>query len=242
MSRVRCKVDEAIDTYGVRAPGTGSASLGEYLVARWTGADGYRSVGYRQLADWFNRQLLKRVYDEHGRSTLGTRIDSEYAALTGDDDLVRSEVVADLASSGVDADAVVDDMVSPRTMHRHLTGCLDAEKTPRPAQTDWERDSVEMARARLAEKVSKAASSLETKGEIPDADAANVEIGIYLSCPECTTRVPLEIARRRGYVCAAHASLSKGTSVTVEDATTQSSPSARTPLESVIQAVAQFSE
>lgn len=207
MSRNRCKVDDAIDHYSLGAPSTESGSIDDYLVARWTGSDHHKSVGYRRLADWFNRRLLRQVYDEHGRSTTGTRVDSEYEALTDGDDLLRQEVANDLASVGIDADALVDDMVSPRTMHRHLTGCLGADKGPREARTDWERDSVAVARAQLEEKVEKAASALASKGEFRGADAADVEIDIHLSCPECTTRVPFESGRRQGYVCEDHSPL-----------------------------------
>lgn len=234
MSRTRCKVDDGVEDYGLQAPGTELDSIHDYLAARWTGAEGYRSVGYRQLADWFNRQLLRRVYDEHGRSTTGTRLDSEYGALTGDDDLVREEVVADLAATGIDAEAVVDDMVSPRTMHRHLTGCLDAEKSPQEAETDWERASVERAREQLEEKVAKAASALASKEALLGADAADIDVRIYLACPECATRVTLETGRRQGYVCEVHSPAP--TEASVEGIATPTHED-----ESVVEAVTRFS-
>lgn len=204
MSRTRCKVEDAIEEYALRPPSEDVDSVDAYLVARWTGSSGYESVGYRELSHWLNRQLLRRVYDEHGRSTTGTRVESEYEALTGDDELVRDEVVTELSALGIDAEEVVDAMVSPRTMHRHLTGCLDAEKSSGGASTDWERNSVEIARSQLEEKVAKAASSLASKGQFRGADAADIETRIYLSCPECATRVPFEAGRRQGFVCADH--------------------------------------
>lgn len=204
MARNGCKVEDVVAEYGLDSPSDGAGSIHDYLVDRWRGNGDHRAVGYRRLTDWFNRQLFRRVYDRHGRSTMGTRLDSEYEALTDEDDLVRAEVVADLAADGIDAEVLLEDMVSPRTMHRHLTDCLEAEKPPRDAETDWERESVDIAREQLVEKVEKSMSALESKGEIEVAGTAEVEVRVYLACPECETRVPLETARRRGYVCADH--------------------------------------
>lgn len=241
MSRNGCKVDAAIEDYSLEPPGSDLESLDDYLLARWTGSEGYRSVGYRKLADWFNRQLLRRVYDEHGRSTTGPTVDSEYEALTGDDELVKEEVVTELEAAGIDAEALVDDMVSPRTMHRHLTRCLEAEKERETAQTDWERESVEIARSQLEQKVAKAASSLASKGELIGAEAADIDIGIYLACPECATRVPFETGRRQGFVCERHSPAS----VDVELAGTGSVTTDRTSLDpqidTVIEAITRFS-
>lgn len=204
MTRKRCKVDDAITKYNLTAPTADVGSLDDYLVDRWIGADDYQAIGYRPLAEWFNKRLLKHVYDVYGRSTIGTRIKSDYEALTGDDDLVREEVIGDLEADGIDAESLIDDMVSPRTMHRHLDTCLDAEKKTPDAQTDWERESVDKAREQLERKVTKAARSLASKGEFLGADEADIDIEIYFSCPKCTTRVPFEVGRHQGYVCKEH--------------------------------------
>lgn len=228
MSRNGCKVDDAVDDYSLRAPGTDTDSIHGYLVARWTGTQGHRSVGYRQLADWFNRQLLRRVYDEHGRSTTGTRVESDYEALQGDDDLVREEVRHDLEADGINAESVLNDMVSPRTMHRHLKNCLNAEKATREAQTDWERESVQRAREQLEEKVRKAASALESKEKLFGAAEAEIDIRVYLSCPQCPTRVTFETGRRQGYVCDEHSEVPPDVGLTADaaaDDTVADSPS-----------------
>lgn len=204
MPRTRCKVDDAIETYGVTAPGSTDASVDEYLARRWTGTHGSQATGYRPLAEWFNQRLLAQQYERVGRSTIGTRVQSDYAALTGENEVVREEVVRDLDADGIDAEAVVDAMVSPRTLHRHLRECLGIEKEREPAETDWERESVQRAQDQLERKVAKAVGSLATKGALVGGDAAGIDIDIYLSCPECTTRVPFEVGRHQGYVCQDH--------------------------------------
>lgn len=240
MSRKRCKVDEAVDTYDLQSPPTESGSVHDYLVARWTGARGFQAVGYRKLADWFNTHLLRQVYDAHGRSTIGTRVESDYEALTEGDELVRDEIINDLRADGIDAEALVDAMVSPRTMHRHLTGCLGAEKETLEAQTDWERESVAMARRQLEAKVAKAASSLASKDEFHGADTADIDIRIYLSCPDCTARIPFDAGRHQGYVCENHHKPPGAAAVTVDSPIGEPGRQAA-QTRTVIDAVAQFS-
>lgn len=198
-----CKVDFVIDRYALSAPKSGYSSLDEYLVARWTGTEG-ESAGYQQLTDWFNKRLLKHVYEQNGRETIGTRIDSEYEALNGDDELVREEVIDDLASDGIAAESLTDDMVSWSTMRRHLKDCLEAEKPTPPSRTDWELESVNIARERAEQKTVAALRSLANKQRLPEAHRADVTVQIKLSCPECPTRIPLEDALARGYVCNDH--------------------------------------
>lgn len=199
-----CKVDRVVDRYGLDPARDDYDSVDAYLRARWTGADGRSPDGYRTLASWFNKRLLKHVYDAHGRETVGLRLDSEYEALTGDDELARQEVLADLRADGIDASAVVEDMVSWSTLRHHLKDCLDAEKAHATATTDWERESVRIARERTAQKVAAALRSLDSKGELPNADRAEIAVQVQLSCPECPVRVSLSEAVSRGYICREH--------------------------------------
>lgn len=211
-----CKIDRVAEAYGLDRPNPRYDDLDEHLLARWTGGDGRRAEGYRPLADWFNRRLLKRVYDEHDRETVGVRLDSEYDALTGDDDLVRREVADDLAADGIDADAVREDMVSWSTMRHHLKGCLDGQKeTGEPS--DWERRSVAIARDRAETKVGDALRALDSKGELPGGRAADVDVAVRVACPQCHVRVPFVDAVERGYVCEAHLGSADGSSERVDD-------------------------
>lgn len=199
-----CKIDHVIDRRGLTAPGRRMESIDQHLVDRWTGADDQPSAGYKKLTEWFNKRLLKQVYERNGRSTIRTRIDGEYEALRGDDDIARGEVMDDLRADGIDADSLVWDMVSWSTMRRHLKGCLDAEKPSQEATTEWELSSLDIARGRLTDKAISALKSLSSKRELPDAHKADVEVQVKLSCPECPTRVPIEDAVERGYVCSDH--------------------------------------
>lgn len=212
--RRRCKVDRALEKYDLDTVITRYDTVDEYLLARWKGTDGREGEGYRPLTDWFNERLLKYVYDEAGRESLGTRLESEYAALTGDDDLLREEVADDLRADGIAADEILDDMVSWSTMRHHLKGCLDGEKARAASSSDWERESIRIARRMTLEKVHDALRSLDSKGKLPGGVDAETVVQIQVQCPHCHVRVPLDEALDRGYVCEAH--LSGGTTPETE--------------------------
>ena len=198
-----CKVDRAIDRYGLDSADPRYDSIDEGLLARWTGRDG-ESSGYRTLTEWFNKRLLRRAFDAHGRDALGARVDHEYEALTGDDDLVREEVAESLSADGIDAEQVREDMVSWGTMRTHLRDCLDGEKASPTSEREWERESVEMAASFAREKAESAVSSLATKGRLDGVDSSSVTVQIRVGCEECPTRVPFDVAIERGYVCQEH--------------------------------------
>lgn len=199
-----CKVDRTIEQHDLQPPGDEYETLDEYLVAQWTGDTGGESTGYKELTHRFNKRLLRQVYERAGRSTLATRLDSEFEALTGDDDLRRGEVVDELTADGIDAEEVLNDMVSWSTMRRHLKNCLDAEKGRPEATSEWEMDSVDIARKQLKNKTDDALRSLETKDRLPEATKADIDVQVKVSCPECPTRVPLQDALNRGYICESH--------------------------------------
>ncbi|RDZ33722.1 MULTISPECIES: rod-determining factor RdfA [unclassified Haloferax] len=199
-----CKVDVAIERYGLAAPTGRYDSVDDYLLARWTGADGGESEGYKSLTTWFNKRLLARVYERNGRDVTDVRLDAEYEALVGDDELDYGDVAADLATDDIDADEVTGAMASWSTMRRHLNGCLDGEKPTVEASSDWERNSVDIARETVVEKAESALASLGKKGRLAGAEDAGVDVQVKVSCAECPTRVPLEDALDRGFVCQEH--------------------------------------
>lgn len=203
-SRQRCKVDRALEKYDLDMAIAGHDTADEYLLARWNGTDGRSADGYRPLTDWFNKRLLKYAYDEGGRDATGTRLQSEYDALTGDDELVREEVADDLRMDGIDVDNVLDEMISWSTMRHHLKSCLAGEKDRPDSTTEWEQRSVDIACNQTSEKVDDALSSLDSKGTLPGGSRADVSVRVQLQCPVCHVRVPFDEALSRGYVCEEH--------------------------------------
>ena len=199
-----CKVDGVIERYDLVSTDPIYDSINKGLLARWTGVGKRSAMGYRSLTEWFNKRLLKAVYDEHGRETLGARLDSDYEALNGDDDLVGEEVVESLRADGIDSDSLKQDLVSWGTMRTHLKECLDGHKESQTASTDWEKQSIQKAIAVTEDKTEAALSTLANKGTLAGGDTARIDVQIQLSCQSCPTRVPFDVALERGYVCEEH--------------------------------------
>jgi hypothetical protein len=198
-----CKIDRVIAEHGLEGADPRHDSIHDGLLARWRGEGSHSAVGYRTLTEWFNRRLLRQVIAEQGPVD-ASWVERAHDALTGDDDLRRAEVTEHLRAEGVDVDRAESGMVSWGTMRTHLTDCLGGEKESQSGG-DWERDTIGMARSFAREKVESALSSLATKGTIEGVDDSSVTIQIQVACEECPTRVPLEVALDRGYVCQTHA-------------------------------------
>ena len=203
-SETSCKIDGAIERYGLESADPIYDSIDEGLLARWTGASKRTAMGYRSLTEWFNKRLLKTVYDEHGRETLGARLDSDYEVLIGDDDLVGDEVVESLRADGIDSDQLKQDLVSWGTMRTHLQECLDGHKESQTASTNWEEESIQKVIEVAEEKTETALSALANKEMLAGGETAGIEVQIQLSCQSCPTRVPFDVALERGYVCEEH--------------------------------------
>lgn len=205
MTHEGCKVDRLIEKYEVSPGSRYDQTVDEYLLARWHGKDGFDSEGYRPLTDWFNKRLLKKRYDQQGRSTIRARLDAEYDVLTGDNEIAQGELAHDLELDGMDAEELQTDLISWSTMRHHLTGCLGEEKGTSQEPADWERESIDVIRNATEQKLQKVVNSLASKNEIQDANEAIVGVEFRLSCPECPTRVTLEAALDQGFVCKNHA-------------------------------------
>ena len=199
-----CKIDALVERHGLEPPEPGFDSFDDYLLARWTGRSGRPSEGYQSLTDYINRRLQKQVYEANGRDTLATQLESEYEVLTGDDDLLRRELMDDLSADGIDAERLTGEFVSRSTTRRHLKDCLDGEKAVTEAETDWERQSIEIALNQAEDKTRKALRSLSSKDEFLDLEDVAIEIDVNIACSECPTRIPLKEALDRGYVCPTH--------------------------------------
>ncbi|MDS0281930.1 rod-determining factor RdfA [Haloarcula onubensis] len=201
-----CKVDRVRAEHGITPPARFDGGLDSYLVARWTGEGETDPVGLRTLSEWFNKQVLKTVYRDHGRSESSVRLDSDYEALRGNDipEHKLAELHSELADDGIDGEALTGQFIGKSTLSRHLKDCLDATKDTPASETEWEIDRVRVATNTYRTHLESALQSLGNKDRISDVEAAELQVQSYLSCPECPTRVTVEQAYEQGYVCADH--------------------------------------
>lgn len=200
-----CKVEKILAQYGLTHD-IGDGDVEQHLLARWRGEGEYSATGLRPLKDWLNKQVLKSVYTEHDRNTLGNRIDADYDAISGEDPDVA--VLSDLEADGIEAEPLRADFLSTTTLYRHFTNCLDANKQTQNTESQeasaWEAEKVDYAREVIKQSVVESLQSLENKDRVPKASQAEIKTEIILGCPHCGTQVSFERAVNRGYICRNH--------------------------------------
>jgi len=201
-----CKVDSLIEGFSISPPGSQFEDIDDFLVQRWRGDDGRPALGYKKLTRWFNKRVLRAVYEDACRSTVTTHVDAEYELITGDESVERVELAADLEGDGLDIEELAKMLPSHGTVRKHLKVCLDAEKdvstSPRPRGKRIE--SMKQAEQMAASKAGQILPSFAKADELPLAEEADVAVEIKVACPVCKTRVPVLVAIERGYICSTH--------------------------------------
>jgi len=186
-----CKVCRVLDERGLER-------YDDRLLEQWRG-DKQTRKGYRQLARWLNVTLLRREMDRAGLSTLGNEAESKYDRLVGDD-ASASELERVLQREGIDVERLRKDFVSYGVVRTHITECLGAEYEE-PESDDWQRQAIEIATDHARSRIGDAVSSLQSSGELESGGELDVLVQAELECADCQSKVPVERAIRRGYVC-----------------------------------------
>jgi len=192
----RSKVERLLAAYDLDG-------MGDRLVDRWTGADGSRT-SLRDLADEFNRAVLRSALRGAGRTPTEHSVADVYRTLTGDDvsEGRRAELRNDLARSGLDADALREDFVSHQAVHTYLTEVRETAAPDRgsdPVGTDVE------ALQRLAGRTTTVAEG--TLERHRDADRVtlgefDVLLDIRVICHDCGADLDaVSLLREGGCAC-----------------------------------------
>ena len=135
----RGKVARVLDEHDLGA-------LGDELVARWTAEEDRMSL--RELADYFNKQLLTEQLDDRQVATLAGEINNLYELLTDDNVTSGTRIQTEnrLEEYGIDVDAVRSDFVTRQAMHTYLTKQREAEYDTPEAEDVIERRLAELQR------------------------------------------------------------------------------------------------
>lgn len=162
----RSKVARTIDTYGLDG-------LGDELERRWLATDD-QSMSLRELAAYFNKQVLEAAVEDSEMSLLEVDVSRLYDQLTGDDvsSADRTRVERRLDREGVDVDAVTSDFVTHQSMHTYLRGYRDVSQ---PEASNEERREAALKRVqklqdRSAAVTEDALESLQRHGIVPDGE------------------------------------------------------------------------
>ena len=97
------------------------STLGDELATRWTAENNRMSL--RQLAVYFNKQLLESRLDEKRVDMLPGEIENLYELLTDEDVTSGTRIQAEnrLSEYGIDIDELRSDFVSRQAIHTYLT-------------------------------------------------------------------------------------------------------------------------
>jgi hypothetical protein len=176
--------------------------LGAELEESWTADEDRRSL--RELATYFNQQLLKQALEEADVQQLDGELENTYRLLT-DGDVASTEatrVRRRLEREGVDVDALQRDFVTYQAIRTYLTKHRGAEYTP--AETDpieREKTNIQKLRGRM---VSVTEGKLE---QLRDSDELTIgefrTLGdIQVVCEDCNTQFDvIELLDRGGCHC-----------------------------------------
>jgi hypothetical protein len=118
--RPASKVARLIDEY--RLEGVGAT-----LETRWTG-DGVDRMSLRDLADYFNKQILEERLLQAGMPTLESELETTYTALTSDDISVgvQTETRSRLTQNDIDIETLQSDFVTYQAIRSYLQDYRDA--------------------------------------------------------------------------------------------------------------------
>lgn len=158
-----------------------------------------RGESLRDLAEHFDRRVLRSAMERAGMAPLSGEVENLYRLLTADEvnSGDRTRARRRLERAGVDVEAVRDDFVSHPTVGKHLRECLEIEQ---PA----ERDPVAAARERIVKMQSRseavvrdAVEGLADRDEVAGGDLT-VVLDARVVCESCGAQHPVESFLDRG--------------------------------------------
>lgn len=195
--RRRTKVERIIDEYGLE-------EWGARLEAEWIG-DGTERTSLRDLADLFNRAVLRAALLEAGESVTDADVDHLYETLT-DDSVPRSDTVRkrrDLERSGIDVEALQSHFVTHQAVHTYLTSVRDAA-LPDEEPTDRlerKKTTIERLSGRTQVVTDATLEELVTADRLTDR-SYEVFVNVRVVCENCGSDYPVvDLLERGGCDC-----------------------------------------
>lgn len=187
------KVGRLIGEYGLDGEG-------ERLESYWT-TDGEDRRSLRELADYFNRRLLRATMEAAGMNPLDGEVENTYRLLT-DDDVSRgmqTQARQTLEREGVDVESLRSDFVSHQAIHTYLTKYRDAS---REEQADVDRvekglKTIQRLRSRTSAVSENIVENLSGTDRI-DLGDFEVLVDVRVFCRDCGTQYDVQELLNRG--------------------------------------------
>ena len=177
-TKPRTKIDRVVERYGL-------GEIPDQLREFWLGVgDEQRST--RELADWFNRQVLSAAIADLSAVTISGDIEQIYDQLQGEDTTDRRLIRDRLLQRGVDLETVESHFISHQTVYRYLTEELGVEQpTPTPEeQAERAVQTVGRLRGRTAVVTRQSVETLISTGQA-QIGPFSVITDVQVICEEC---------------------------------------------------------
>lgn len=164
--------------------------MGEDLERRWTG-DGREQSSLRELADYFNRRVLREAMDEQNVEVLDGEVENFYELLTGDDVSGGMKVQTErrLERNDIDVDQLKNDFVSHQAIHTYLRKYRGAEATSNDSEDKVQetRTTIQQLRSRVQAVTETSLEALRTANELT-IGSFDVYVDVRVSCNDCQSQ------------------------------------------------------
>lgn len=182
----RGKVVRLIDDRGLH-------EVGDRLERRWT-AEGDERMSLRDLADEFNRELLRAAMGDAGMQPLDGDVENVYRLLT--DDAVsgadRTRTERRLDREGIDVDRLRQEFVTYQAIRTYLKDHRGASYDPDTGdQVESEREHIQRLRGRVRTVTDSKLSQLRQNDEV-DLGSFRTLVQVNVLCEDCGTRYDVE--------------------------------------------------
>lgn len=179
-------------------------SVGDQLEDLWTANDSRRK-SLRDLADFFNQQLLESEMTKAGMSTVSGEVANLYRLLTDEDvsSGMRTEAQNRLERNDVDTDQLEHDFVTYQAIRSYLTEYRDAQydQPSGSEQVDNVRTSIQRLRSRLRSITEGGLDRLRSTDRITLGEF-RLFVDVDVLCEECGAQYSVvELLNRGGCDC-----------------------------------------
>ena len=180
----RSKVARLIDQYDLGA-------VGDELEHKWTRT--HDRVGLRELADDFNRQLLRRALETEDTNPLKGEVDNIYRLLTEDDVTsgMYQQARSQLEQRNVDVGQLEDDFVSYQSIRTYLKKYRDASAPETETSAEEQREkklgTIQRLISRLTKVTEQSLTELINTGHLTLGNF-NVIVTVRVHCTDCNSQ------------------------------------------------------
>jgi hypothetical protein len=180
----RSKVARVIGEYGLEG-------MDDELAVLWTGDETERR-SLRQLATYFNKDVLGAAMREAGMNPLDGEVENTYRLLTDDDVTqgVQTETRKQLEREGIDVDQLKNDFVSHQAVHTYLTKHRDIRPPSNDSSDESRRDSARNTVQRLQSRTVAVTENMLDRLATTDSlelGEFDVLVETQVLCRECKT-------------------------------------------------------